>query len=247
MFTTNKGEIIVKLYEETPLHKANFIKLVQQHFYDSTLFHRVISAFMIQAGDPLSKKAKPGDSLGHGNLGYTVPAEFNSSLYHTKGKICAARENDNINPEKASDASQFYIVIGKKRSLEELKKIEDRINTTSFNASAKLFMKSQEGKELKSLYDALKARNNNDSAATINNEINKQIELLAFKNGKFKFNPKQINDYASVGGTPHLDGAYTVFGEVVSGLEIAESISKLEKDKRDRPITDIRILKCFVK
>ncbi len=113
---TAYGQMRVKLFEETPLHKANFLKLVNEHVFDSLLFHRVINNFMVQGGDPLSKKAGPGDSLGHGDLGFTVPGEFNRKLIHKKGRLCAARENDDINPKRASSASQFYLVMGKKKN-----------------------------------------------------------------------------------------------------------------------------------
>jgi peptidylprolyl isomerase len=142
LIETSFGVMKLKLYEETPLHKANFIKLAQSGFFDSLTFHRVINNFMIQGGDPLSKHAKPGDSLGHGDIGYTVPAEFNSRLIHKKGVLAAARESDDINPRFESSASQFYIVMGKKRTLEDLKKYEERINKTHYTNCARAFMKT---------------------------------------------------------------------------------------------------------
>ena len=132
LIETAYGKMTVKLYEETPLHKANFLKLVNQNVFDSLLFHRVINGFMIQGGDLISKYAKPGDSLGHGDMGYSIPAEFNSKLIHKKGRLAAARESDDINPKFESSASQFYIVMGKKRTLEDLKKYEERINKTHY-------------------------------------------------------------------------------------------------------------------
>lgn len=142
LIETNFGEIKVKLYEETPLHKSNFLKLVVQGYYDSLLFHRVIENFMIQGGDPLSKHAKAGDSLGHGDLGYTVPAEFNEKLIHKRGTLCAAREGDEINPSQASSACQFYLVQGKVRTEEDLKKYELRINKNYYTNCTREYVRS---------------------------------------------------------------------------------------------------------
>lgn len=241
LLETSFGTMKLKLYEETPLHKANFLKLVKQGYFDSLLFHRVISNFMIQGGDHLSKNARSGDSLGHGDIGYTVPAEFNEKLIHKKGTLCAARESDDINPEFASSASQFYIVQGKVRSLEDLKKVEDRINRTRYTNAARKVMKGPEGKALKALYDQLKSRNSMDSA----DMVNKQIEVLIGKEKgnkpDYKFSEFQQKTYTSVGGTPHLDGTYTVFGEVIEGLEIIDKIAAVKTDKRDRPLKDVRM------
>lgn len=161
LIETSLGSIKIKLYEETPLHKANFLKLVQDNFYDSTLFHRVINGFMIQGGDPKSKMAKATDTLGNGEIGFTIPAEINEKLIHKKGALCAAREGDDINPNFESSACQFYLVQGKVRSLEELKKYEDRINKTKYNNAAQAVMKSEKGKTLKAQYDRLKKRKQN--------------------------------------------------------------------------------------
>ncbi len=238
---TTYGTIKMKLYEETPLHKANFLKLARSKFYNKTLFHRVIGAFMIQGGDPLSKKAKAGDSLGHGDLGYTVPAEINEKLIHKRGALCAARESDAINPLFASSASQFYIVVGKKRSMEDLKKYEDRINKASYANAGRLFLLTDEGAALKKLYNRLKEEQKLDSADMVNAQIEAAIKTRNAAVKTYAFNPIQIEQYTSVGGTPHLDGTYTVFGEVIEGMEVVEFISKVKTDKRDRPLEDIRI------
>jgi cyclophilin family peptidyl-prolyl cis-trans isomerase len=197
------GNMKIKLYEETPLHKQNFLKLVKEGFYDSLLFHRVINQFMIQGGDPLSRRAKPGDSLGHGDNGYMIPAEFNEKLLHKKGVIAAARENDDINPHQASSGCQFYIVMGKVRSSEDMKKYEARIT---------------------------KARRANAPRLGIEDSI-----------PDFKFTKKQWEYYTSTPGTPHLDGSYTVFGEVVEGIEVIDKIAAVKTDKRDRPLEDVRM------
>jgi peptidyl-prolyl cis-trans isomerase B (cyclophilin B) len=243
---TNLGSMQVKLYEETPLHKANFLKLVKEGVFDSLLFHRIIANFMIQGGDPLSKYAKLSDSLGHGDLKYTIPAEINSKLIHTKGKLCAARESDDINPKFESSASQFYIVMGKKRTMEDLKKYEDRINKTHYTNCARNFLKTSNGKALKDVYNRLKTENKTDSATLINNTIEYEIKKIYVLSPEYKFNQQQIDAYTSIGGTPHLDGTYTVFGEVIKGLELIDVIATLPKDKRDRPLTDVR-MKIYLK
>lgn len=238
---TKFGTIKLKLYEETPLHKANFLTLTEKKFFDSLLFHRVINGFMIQGGDPLSKTAKPGDSLGHGDLGYTIPAEFNKNLIHKKGTLCAAREGDQINPTQASSASQFYLVQGKKRTLEDLKKYEDRINKTYYTKCAGEFMRTESGKALKKEYNRLKSESKIDSAALVNAEIESLIQAEYLKKPEYKFDTHQVETYTTIGGTPHLDGTYTVFGEVIEGIELIDKIAAEKTDPRDRPLTDIRM------
>lgn len=238
---TSYGNMKLKLYEETPLHKANFLKLVGNSFYDSLLFHRVINNFMIQGGDPVSKRAKEGDTLGNGEIGYTIPAEIDPKLIHKKGTLCAAREGDDINPKFESSACQFYIVQGKVRTEEDLKKAEERINRNSYNAAARNFMKSEQGKVLKSKYDAYKAANMLDSADLVNKSIELMIKVEARKKPAYFFSDYQKKTYTTVGGTPHLDGTYTVFGEVISGLEVIDKIAAVKTNANDRPIKDVRM------
>lgn len=180
---TDLGECIVKLYNETPLHRDNFIKLARKKTFNGTLFHRVIKDFMIQGGDPDSKKAKAGEQLGNGSVGYTIPAEFNDSLFHKKGVLAAARDD---NPEKESSGSQFYLVQGKTFTDEQL-----------------------------------------DAAET--------------GRLKFKIPEWQREVYKTLGGTPHLDRKYTVFGEVVSGMEMIDTIAAVARDANDRPLTDVKM------
>ncbi len=241
LLETIYGTIRIKLYEETPTHKQNFIKLVKQGFYDSLLFHRVIQNFMIQGGDPLSKKAGPKDTLENGEIGYTLPAEINPLLIHKKGALAAARESDDINPNFESSACQFYLVQGKVRSLEDLKKYEERIQKTAYNNAARAFMKSEKGKQLKQLYDTQKTNGNADSAMAIHNLIEKQILQELEKTTPYRFNEFQQKTYTNIGGTPHLDGTYTVFGEVIEGLEIIDKIASVKTNKLDRPEKDIRM------
>jgi cyclophilin family peptidyl-prolyl cis-trans isomerase len=238
---TKYGKMKIKLYEETPLHKANFLKLVNQKVFDSLMFHRVINGFMIQGGDIISKYAKPGDSLGHGDMGYTIPAEFNTKLIHKKGALAAARESDDINPKFESSASQFYIVMGKKRTLEDLKNYENRINKTHYTNCAREFMKTPEGKNLKQTYNHFKSENKLDSAEMVNVQIENLIKTEHLKTPEYKFNKEQIEAYTTIGGTPHLDGTYTVYGEVIDGLDVIDKIAAVKTDKRNRPSEDIRI------
>jgi len=244
---TGYGKMKIKLYEETPVHKANFIKLVKRHYFDSLMFHRVINNFMIQGGDSLSRYAKSGDSLGHGEIGYTLPAEFNPALIHRKGRLAAARDGDDVNPTQESSPSQFYIVMGKVRTLEDLKKYEDRINKTHYTRCAREFMKTEEGKKLKQEYNLLKNENKMDSAALVNAKIEAAIQAEHLKTPEYKFNKQQIETYTTIGGTPHLDGTYTVFGEVIEGLDVIDKIAAVKTDKRDRPLEDIRMKVTLIK
>lgn len=247
LLETPYGNMKLKLYEETPLHKANFLKLVSEHFYDSLLFHRVINEFMIQGGDPLSKRAKSGDSLGHGDVGYTVPAEIRTGLIHKKGALCAAREIDDINPKFESSATQFYIVMGRKRTPEDLKKYETRINTTRYNNCARTFIRSAEGLTMKQHYNRLKNENKTDSSALVNAAIEARIRADYEKTPEYKFSQQQIDVYTGAGGTPHLDGTYTVFGEVVEGMDVIDRIASAKKDQRDRPLRDLRMKMSILK
>lgn len=195
LLETTEGNIRIALYNETPRHRDNFLRLVDEHFYDSLLFHRVISNFMIQAGDPDSRHAEPGAELGEGDLGYTIEPEFRlPDIYHRRGVVAAAREGDDVNPERRSSASQFYIVCRKTLSTATLKQVQLRLDTLT------------------------------------NNQV--------------KLTPEQISTYRRIGGTPHLDGQYTVFGEVVEGMDVVDRIQRKDTDDNDRPVYDVRILRA---
>lgn len=187
---TNYGKIVLLLYDETPLHRDNFIKLATNRVFDGLLFHRVIEKFMIQGGDPTSKDAEPGKMLGDGTLGYNIPAEFRPELFHKRGALCAAREGDMVNPKKESSASQFYIVQGRVWNTEELDNLQKRM--------------------------------------------------------KREIPAEQRDVYTTIGGTPFLDGEYTVFGEVIEGMEVVDKIAAVKCDKNDRPLEDVRIEKVIV-
>lgn len=243
---TNYGTITLKFFEETPNHKENFLKLANEHVFDSLLFHRVIAGFMIQGGDPKSRHASASDSLGEGDLGYTIKPEFDPKIIHVKGRLCAARESDDINPGKNSSASQFYIVVGKKRTREELQKYEERINKGTYVKCARELLKSEQGLYLKVLYNQLKEQGKTDSAQAVNKRIDELVKLQYSKIPEFKFSQDAYEKYMTVGGTPHLDGNYTVFGEVTEGLDVVDKIANAQTGKKDRPLEDIRILRIKV-
>lgn len=195
--TTTYGDIVIALSDSTPRHRDNFLRLVREHYYDSLLFHRVIPDFMIQTGDPDSRHAAPGDTLGNGGPDYTVAAEIClPSLFHKRGAVAAAREADDVNPEHASSGSQFFIVWGRMMSQSTL------------------------------------------------NRFRRQLEERS--GGRHTMTPEMAETYALHGGAPYLDGEYTVFGEVVEGLEIVDNIQIADTDGNDRPLADLRILRATV-
>lgn len=241
---TTMGNILLKLYNETPKHRDNFIKLVKEHYYDSVLFHRCIQNFMIQGGDPDSKKAQPEVMLGEGGPGYTIPAEFSPSLFHKKGVLAAARESDLENPNQESSGSQFYIVQGKTFTDSLLKTaIAKRIT------KMKLFneiIKRPENKIYVDKYNSFTKAQKNDSAMYYYNLLDKMAEKELPTTKLHTFTDEQIKAYTTIGGTPHLDGSYTVFGEVITGMEVVEKIAAQKTDNNNRPLNDIRILKMSI-
>ena len=239
---TTMGDIIVKLYDETPNHRDNFIKLVENGTYEGTLFHRVIKDFMIQAGDPDSKGAPKGQMLGSGDVGYTVPAEFvYPQLFHKKGALAAARQGDNVNPEKASSGCQFYIVTGRVFNDSTLLSMEEQKNqnkfTSVFNALAQ--------KHMKEIYQM---RRNNDQEGLMNLQDSLFVETQKQMEGEpeFKFTEEQRQAYTTIGGTPHLDGEYTVFGEVIEGMDVVDKIQQVSTNGSDRPDDDIVIKRVSI-
>ena len=232
---TSAGDIVVKLYNETPRHRDNFIKLAQDGTYEGTLFHRVIKDFMIQAGDPESKGAPKGKMLGAGDMGYTIPAEFVYPKYfHKKGALSAARQGDNVNPEKASSGCQFYIVTGKVYSDSTLLDMERQMNQLRLNNAFQALVQ----KNMKTIYK-LRREGNQDGLLDLQDTLIAQAEAQVEKEEPFRFTPEQVQAYTTVGGTPFLDGEYTVFGEVESGLDVVEKIQAAATDSSDRPLEDI--------
>jgi cyclophilin family peptidyl-prolyl cis-trans isomerase len=238
---TTMGNITVALYNETPKHRDNFIKLVKEGVYDSTLFHRVIKQFMIQAGDPDSKNASDTAMLGSGDVGYTIPAEFNPKFFHKKGVLAAARQGDDVNPEKASSGCQFYIVTGRKFTEPQLLGMENKINEQREEA----LFDSLVRQHMKEIYKMRKA-GDNAGLLELQDTLEAQARELADKEEKFRFTPEQIKAYSTIGGAPHLDGSYTVFGEVTEGMEVVDNIEIAKTNRADRPIENIRILKASI-
>lgn len=236
---TSYGDMIAILYDETPKHKANFIKLAKEHYFDSILFHRVIAGFMIQGGDPNSKKAKPGESLGNGGPGYTVDAEFNPKFIHEKGALSAARMSDQVNPTKASSGSQFYIVQGTVLSATDVENIkydqiklmtglrkmfEDPANKPLLDSLTQLYQSGDMQAYQKRLFE-LAPRVEKATGTVVTRNISEEMKKA----------------YTTVGGAPHLDGEYTVFGKIIKGLDVIDKIAAVQKDGADRPIEDIRM------
>ncbi len=195
LIETTEGNIRIELSDLTPIHRDNFVRLVNEHFYDSLLFHRVIKGFMIQTGDPQSRHAEPGAFIGEGDVGYTLEPEFRvPQLYHRRGMVAMAREGDDVNPSRRSSGSHFYIVWGKTFSSMDLSNIQLRLDTLT--------------------------------------------------NHTVTMTPEMLQTYKRIGGTPHLDGQYTVFGQVIEGLDVVERIQKMFTDDYDRPVDDVRIIKA---
>lgn len=241
VISTSYGVMKFKLYEDTPNHRRNFIRLVKNGFYDSLLFHRVIEGFMIQGGDPDSKNAASTDNLGNGDNGYTLPAEILPAHFHKKGALAAARQSDDTNPEKESSGCQFYIVQGKKYSELDLYTVESRmVNQLKQNLIWR-YLAKPENKALRERYVTHQKNRNNDSLSFISKSIQPYIdaEMQHVKTHKFNVEEKLI--YAKSGGSPHLDGNYTVFGEVIEGIEVIDKIAEVEIVGNSRPKADIRM------
>jgi cyclophilin family peptidyl-prolyl cis-trans isomerase len=234
IITTPHGEMVVILYNETPKHKENFLKLVKEKYYDSLLFHRVIEGFMIQGGDPDSKKATPEQQLGMGGPGYTIPAEFNRSFFHEKGSLSAARLGDGQNPQKESSGSQFYIVQGTVVPEDQLK-IDRQKMTQAFQQMA------QSG-QYQSLFDSLEVLYNSNDLPGYQAKLTSIIPRVEKATGmkvSMDITPEAIKAYTTVGGTPFLDNQYTVFGKVIKGLEVIDKIAAVNKNPNDRPSEDV--------
>jgi|AntRauTorckE6833_2_1112554.scaffolds.fasta_scaffold00206_7 peptidyl-prolyl cis-trans isomerase B (cyclophilin B) len=242
LIKTRYGDMKVKLYDETPKHRDNFVKLVEEGFYDSLLFHRVIEDFMVQGGDPESKDADTNARLGSGGPGYKIEAEINEDLYHKRGVLAAAREGDQVNPERKSSGSQFYIVDGKTFSDEELDQLEERMNMQKKNEIFMELIQKEENQDLRQAYDSIRQAQDREAFEKLVNErIEPMIEEELEKQGSFAFSEEQRELYKTTGGAPHLDGAYTAFGEVYEGLDVLDSIAVTATDESDRPKEDIII------
>ena len=236
---TMLGDIVVRLYDETPIHRDNFVKLVKEGYYDGTLFHRVIKDFMIQGGDPDSKGAPAGKMLGMGGPDYTLEAEIKDGLFHKRGALAAARQGDEVNPERRSSGSQFYIVLGQvynegqirqfSRQM-KMQKVQDVFTKLASEHRAEIMQMRRDRNRagLQELQDRLAA------------EAEKQAAGFA------GLTEEQQKVYTTLGGTPHLDGQYTVFGEVEEGLDVVEMIQSSATGRGDRPVDDIEMRACIV-
>lgn len=236
---TTAGNIKIRLYDDTPLHRDNFLKLAKEGYYDGVLFHRVINDFMVQTGDPESKEAPAGAMLGSGGPDYTLPAEIvYPKHYHKYGALAAARTGDEMNPERRSSGSQFYIVTGKKYLPQQLSRMEEMSVQKQLQS---YFMNLQ--REHMDTIRQLRLAKDSVGLENLRQQLIKETE----ENVKpVTMTEEQVRDYTTVGGTPHLDGQYTVFGEVLEGMDVVEKIQKAETDGRDRPVEDIRILSIKV-
>lgn len=238
LIETDSGNITIELYNETPLHRDNFMKLAREGFYDGTTFHRVIDAFMIQGGDPNSKN-EGATNLGGGGPGYTIPAEIHPHLYHKKGALCAARQGDNVNPDRASSGSQFYIVQGRKFNDSLLNEFEARINVSIQQQLIRAFYLAPENKEYLERLTAAQKERNMQALQQISDEVEPIIEA-SFPEKEFHYTPEQRKTYSTLGGTPHLDMQYTVFGEVIAGLEVVDKIASVPKNG-EKPVKPMRM------
>ncbi len=238
---TTMGDIVVELYDETPQHRDNFVKLVQEGYYDGVLFHRVIKDFMIQTGDGNSKTAGPDATLGDGDPGYTIPAEFVYPKYfHKRGALAAARTGDQVNPERRSSGSQFYIVTGKIYSSDELKMMTQRLATVKKQDIFRRLVNENHAQ-----IETLQRNQDNEGLNELQNRLIQQTEAEAAQS-PFSLTDEQIDAYTSVGGTPHLDGQYTVFGQVIEGMDVVDKIQNAQTGRMDRPVSDIKIVKATI-
>lgn len=235
------GDFVLALYDETPQHRDNFVKLAEEGYYNGVLFHRVINNFMVQAGDPTSKTADSTAVLGEGDPGYTLPAEFVFPKYfHKRGALAAARTADQVNPERRSSGSQFYVVTGRVYSsamLDDMKKrIGDQRKQQIFTSLAMEHMDS---------IKAMQARSDMAGLQALQQEFIAKTEAQ-YAAAPYEFTQEQIEAYTTVGGTPHLDGQYTVYGEVIQGYDVIDKIQNVATGANDRPLADVKILSMRV-
>lgn len=233
---TTQGDMVVRLYDETPIHRDNFLKLVAEGYYNGTLFHRVIRDFMIQGGDPDSVNAPSDKMLGVGGPDYTLQAEICDGLFHRRGALAAARQGDDVNPERRSSGSQFYIVWGQTYNAAQLKQLEKQLQ---MQALQEVF----NGLVSEHCAEILQLRKDRNRAGLqeLQDALEKQARAILKEKGSL-LTTEQVEVYTTQGGTPHLDGQYTVFGEIEEGLEVVEAIQQLPTRRGDRPVNDVVVL-----
>jgi len=234
---TSLGDIKIKLYDGTPIHRDNFIKLINRGFYDGISFHRVIKNFMIQAGEP-STKSSATKNLPDSIKTYTIPAEFNSQYFHKRGALAAARQGNDVNPQMRSSGTQFYIVQGVKLTDDELNFSQQRINSNIKQSHFTSLMKETA--------DSVRSSGKSVSDAEIQEIASVKMFQYLTNYKEYKISDEQRNIYKTEGGTPRLDGTYTVFGEVTEGLDILDKIAEVQTDSNDKPLNDIKIIKMRI-
>ncbi len=230
---TMLGDIVVRLYDETPVHRDNFLKLVKDGYYDGTLFHRVIKDFMIQGGDPDSKGAPAGKMLGVGGPDYTLEAEIKDGLFHKRGALAAARQGDEVNPERRSSGSQFYIVWGQVYNEGQLRQFSKQLRMQKVQTAFNNLAAAHRDEIMQMRRDR-----NRDGLQALQEKLIAEAENEV---GKAGLTDEQLKTYSSIGGTPHLDGQYTVFGEVEEGIDVVEMIQNSATGRADRPVDDIEM------
>jgi len=239
--STSLGDIVVRLYDETPLHRDNFIRLAQEGTIDGTLFHRVIKDFMVQGGDPESKGAPRSKQLGSGDVGYTIPAEIKPGLYHKRGALAAARTGDQMNPERRSSGCQFYIVWGQTYKEGQIGQLAKQMKMQALQGEFNKLVQANR-KEIMDM------RRNRDQAGllALQEKFEAEAEAICLENGLGVMSDEAKKAYSTIGGTPFLDGQYTVFGEVETGLEVVGKIQETTTDGNDRPLKDVTIVSLSV-
>lgn len=234
LIKTTEGDILIELFDDTPKHKANFLKLAKEGYYNDLLFHRVIKEFMIQGGDPDSRKAEPSAILGEGDPGYMIDAEFRPNHIHRKGALAAARTSDDENPEKKSSGSQFYIVHGKQFTELEMDNLEIKTNNKR-KANLYNIILNKKIEELGDNYEA-------ETFQKIMSQVKDSVDNVLMPNNRLIISKESREIYKSEGGTPHLDGNYTIFGQVLKGFDVIDKIASKETDSNDRPKKDVKII-----
>ncbi len=238
---TIHGNMVIELFNETPAHRDNFLKLAKEGFYNDLLFHRVISEFMLQGGDPDSKAAPATKRLGTGGPGYTLPAEIIPGMVHTKGALAAARQGDQVNPEKRSSGSQFYIVQGRTYNEADLKRqVESKANR-HYQTNSRAYFAAPENEGAMEAYRNVSQARDTEGIAEEEAKLREWVDKHYGPAPVVTYTEAQLNTYATQGGTPHLDGDYTVFGQVVQGLAVIDKIGAAQKGAADRPLEDIKM------
>lgn len=242
LIETSMGNVKLKLYNETPKHRDNFIKLVKEQTYEGVIFHRVIKNFMIQGGDPTAKNVPMDLPVGGGDVDYTLPAEIVYPKYfHKYGALAAAREGDDVNPKRESSGAQFYIVTGKKYTRPQLERKEYEMN----EAKLKMVFDTLAHSHMKEIY-LMRRNKQTGQLIALQDSLEKEAKAIVDKDPAFKLTPEILEAYTTIGGVPHLDNAYTVFGEVIEGMDVVENISMVRTNRSDRPMEDVVITKVSI-